>query len=94
MEKTKIRTYELDGDSLEVTYRYDEDVGMYLGDYPDFAEEPRYTPDGKPWVTVFKEGCPYADKEFNDCGSCSFLEREQPGDLIGICNHKDCRRTD
>lgn len=88
MIKTKKRLYRLSGDALEVIFVYDKDTDMYFGEYPDFDSTPRYTPDGKKWVNVTKDDCPYADMDFGDCGSCKYFECEKAGDLIGICNNK------
>lgn len=85
MEHKKRRIYHVDGDYLEVVYYYDEEVGQYFGEYPDFEETPRYTPNGRPWVNVTIVGCPHADKDYDDCGSCQCMRREQPMDLIGVC---------
>ena len=38
------KTYLLDGDILEVNFRYDELSGKHLGEFPDFIECPRITP--------------------------------------------------
>lgn len=85
MEKTKNRTYTLDGDTLEVTFRYDELSGKYLGDYPDFVENPRYTPNGRPWVDVTcGDECPHCDAG-NDGGACGFFHREKDKDVIAVC---------
>ncbi len=85
MADAKIRRFLLDGDAVEVRFLYDERSKRFLGEYPDFSEQPRRTPSGKKWTHVMTEGCPYADKEFGDCGSCIHFRCEQPGDLIGIC---------
>ena len=94
MENKKHRIYQIDGDFLEVLFEYDEESGQYFGDYPDFEETPRYTPSGRPWVNVTIEGCPHADQEYDDCGSCQYMRREHPMDLIGVCDHNHYRRLD
>ncbi|MBE5922640.1 MAG: hypothetical protein E7269_07805 [Lachnospiraceae bacterium] len=63
-------------------------INNISGHTPDFVENPRFTPNGKPWVNVTNVGCPYAEKDFDDCGSCRFFRQERPGDLIGICENE------
>lgn len=91
MADSKCRAYRLDGDTVQVIFRYDPATGMYFGDYPDFAETPRITPHGRQWVNAIAEGCPYADDAYGDCGSCPCFCPEQAGDLIGVCNHEKNR---
>ncbi len=79
------KVYTLDGDSLEITFRYDELSQKHLGEYPDFTEYPRITPGGRKWVDVITEDCPYADGEDKTCGTCSFLLKQDEMDIIGIC---------
>ncbi len=89
MAETKIRLYSLDGDTVQVCFEYDEEIGKYFGEYPNFDIEPRITPGGRAWVNVTKDNCPYADKIYGDCGSCKFFRSESPGDLIGICENEN-----
>lgn len=88
MAKIKTRLYRLDGDTVEVPFSYDKTLDRYFGDYPDFSENPRITPSGKPWVNVTWDGCEFADDEFGDCGSCKYFRSEKLGDLIGICENE------
>ena len=55
MEKVKLKTFSLDGDVVEVKFRYDEKSNVWHGDYPDFIENPRYTPNGRPWVAAIRD---------------------------------------
>lgn len=91
MEKEKIKTYYLDGDFLEVSFRYDELSGKHLGNYPDFCDEPRYTPNGRKWVDAITDDCPYADGEDKMCGSCSFMLKQNDRDIIGICMNENLK---
>lgn len=91
MECKKRRIFQIDGDFLEVLFYYDEGSGHYFGEYPDFEETPRYTPNGRKWVNVTIVGCPYAEEDFDDCGSCRYMKREHPTDLIGVCGN-DCMK--
>lgn len=85
MEHKKRRIFYVDGDYLEVLFYYDEEAGQHFGEYPNFEEEPRYTPSGRKWVNVTTVGCPHADIDYDDCGSCQHMRREQAMDLIGVC---------
>lgn len=85
MIKVKKRAFRADGDSLEVIFNYDKELDKYFGDYPDFETSPRFTPNGRPWVNATTVGCPYAEEEFDDCGSCRYFLKEHTTDLIGIC---------
>lgn len=87
MEQNKVKTYYLDGDFLEVSFRYDERSGKYLGNYPEFSEKPRYTPNGRKWVDAIIENCPYADGADKMCGSCSYMLKQDEKDIIGVCNN-------
>ena len=46
MEKT--RQYSIEGVLLEIPLRYDEVTGREIEIFPDFIENPVYTPDGCP----------------------------------------------
>ena len=48
MAQTENRIISLDGDSIEVIFSYDERYKIWNGNYPDFEENPRFTPNGKP----------------------------------------------
>lgn len=91
MEKTIIKTYCLDGDFLEVAFHLDERSGKYLGEYPIFSENPRYTPNGRKWVDTLTEYCPYADGRDKTCGTCSYMKLQNEKDLIGICMNENYR---
>lgn len=83
------RTICVDGDALDIVFFYDEEWGVWIGQYPFFKEEPRYTPAGKPWRNVTYTGCKWnTNAKYNDCGSCDYLLRERHSDLIGVCCHK------
>lgn len=72
--------------SIKILSRYDEDIGKYIDEIPDFEEEPTFTPSGKPLVSAVQDRCPFAETEgMPDCGSCKFYRTNSPGDLIGVC---------
>ena len=85
MKRDIKKTYRLDGDILEVNFRYDELSKKHLGEFPDFIDCPRFTPSGRRWVDVITDDCPYADGEDNTCGTCSYMLKQEEQDIIGIC---------
>lgn len=85
MTQNKTRTYRIDGDILEVRFEFDEICKKWIGIYPYFADEPRKTPGGRYWRNVTHTGCPHADSQFQDCGTCSHLVKQNHDDLIGVC---------
>ena len=88
MQREKQRTFQLDGDLFTVSYHYDEDADIYIGQFPSFEEDPRYTPNGRPWKNAVSIGCPYAAGDYDDCGSCPYLIKADPQDIIGVCFHE------
>lgn len=85
MKKTRTRTYNIDGDILNAALRYDEPSGLWIEEYIDFKEIPRYTPNGRPWVDITcGDECSHCDAG-NDGGACSFFQREKDKDLIAVC---------
>ena len=91
MEQTKLKTFSLDGDTIEVKFRYDANCDVWHGDYPDFIENPRYTPTGRPWVDVTRDDCPYTTSEYGDCGGCLHLCKQDEADLLGVCMNDKLR---
>lgn len=56
--------------------------------YPNFLEHPRFTDDGKPFVTEMQEPCPCFNgrrDENSGCGDCVFYNGCE--ELIGICKY-------
>lgn len=92
MDKIRWREYILDGDCIKVPSTFDEENGIWIEEYVDFENSPRYTPSGRPWKSVTSVGCEYADPVYKDCGTCQWLIKERADDLIGICDHKHHRR--
>ena len=91
MTNKEKRTFQIDGDRIEVEFRYDAEWKVWLGDFPYFTDEPRHTPSGRPWRNVIHEGCPHASTPGEPCGACSHLRRQNPGDMIGVCFHEGMR---
>ena len=88
MQEEKLKTFFVDGDLFTVTYHYDDGAELYIGQFPSFEEEPRYTPSGRPWKNAVSIGCPYAAGDYDDCGSCQYLVKADPQDIIGVCFHE------
>lgn len=91
MQKTRLKTFHIDGDLLTVSYYYDEDAKIFIGQFPEFDDEPRYTPNGRPWKSAVSIGCPHAAGAYDDCGSCPYLIKAGPQDIIGVCFHERLR---
>lgn len=88
----KSRIYCLDNDTLVVNYKFDKEAQMFLGDYPDFSETPRFTPNGRPWRNAFYTECKYSSENYGDCGTCKFFIKENPQDIIGVCYNQALRK--
>lgn len=87
--ENEIKLYTLDGDTVSVSRIWDNEIGDFISDYPNFKQNPRITKSGKKWVNAVYDECPYADKEYSDCGSCPYFKCESKGDMIGICIHPE-----
>ncbi len=84
------KVIKLHGATFEIRYGYYEEIdraGPPVAIYPDFGENPAYTPEGYPFVTYMQDACPHhrsrGPVSEPDCGSCQHLERGEA--LIGIC---------
>ncbi len=88
MNAEKKRSFNIDGDTVVVMRVFDTQINQYINDYPDFLAHPRVTPTGKMWVNATRDNCPFADKDYGDCGSCKFFKTENKGDLIGVCENE------
>ena len=84
MQRENLRTFRIDDDMLTVPYHCDKDTGLLIGQFPEFEEEPRYTPNGIPWKNAVSTGCPYAAGGYDDCGSCPYRVKAEPRDIIGV----------
>ena len=56
MQRENLRTFRIDDDMLTVPYHCDKDTGLLIGQFPEFEEEPRYTPNGRPWKNAVSTG--------------------------------------
>ena len=93
----KTRRYNIEGAILDIPLYYDERAEMYVEVYPDFTNEPVYTPAGYPILFTGEDACPYGEpageEPCTDCGSCRFY-RQTPGTWIGVCGHGQRRRAE
>jgi hypothetical protein len=87
----KTRQYNIEGMLLEILLCYDELTGKEIENFPDFIENPVYTPDGCPILFTGEDACEYGEPKEGesclDCGSCRFY-RQVPNSLLGVCKHK------
>lgn len=90
----KTRQYNIEGVLLEIPLCYDELSGKEIEIFPDFIENPVYTPEGCPVLFTGEDACTYGEaldgEPCIDCGSCRFY-RQTPGTLIGVCGHEQRR---
>ncbi len=86
------RKYEIEGLVIEIPIHYDGKANMYIEDYPDFIENPIYTPSGHRVLFSGTDACPFAveatDGGCPDCGSCRFYKRAAEHTWFGICTNK------
>ena len=92
----KYRRYEFEGIALEIPLRYDAFSRMYIEEYPDFAQNPVYTPEGCPVLFSGEDACSAgraADGEAcSDCGGCRFYRPADERTWIGVCKWEGKRR--
>ena len=81
---------ELHGATFEIKYGYYEDIDRKYDPveiYPDFIENPIYTDDGFPFITLMQSPCQHFkrinDDPEHDCGNCEYMERGD--ELIAVC---------
>ena len=94
MDKT--RHYEFEGVAIEIPLRYDPLSKMYIEEYPDFTQNPVYTPEGCPVLFIGEDACKYGEaddgEKCSDCGSCKYYRPAGTHTWIGVCGHKMRRR--
>ena len=84
------RVIELYGKTFEIRYGYYEEIDRQYDPmeiYPDFLQNPVYTKDGYPFVTLMQGACRYFQKKSKDperdCENCKYMERGE--ELIALC---------
>lgn len=56
--------------------------------YPDFLEQPRFTPEGHRFVTKMQDACEHYEGPScvdRECADCRYYSHGE--DLLGICTH-------
>ncbi len=90
------RRYEMEGLTLEIPVHYDQQAQMYIEDYPDFIENPVWTPQGHRVLFSGTDACSLAEEASPggcpDCGSCIHFHRPCPHTWIGLCQHPKRRQ--
>ncbi len=86
------RKYELEGLVIEIPIHYDKQAEMYIEDYPDFIENPTYTPKGNRVLFAGTDACPLASEATPggcpDCGSCKYYKGASEHTWFGICTNE------
>ncbi len=81
--------YEVDGVKISIEVREDALSKRILEFYPNFAEEPQYTPDGRPFTLAVEDACPDAEHADDglciDCTGCKFYRKAAEKTLFGVC---------
>ena len=91
-KKKMLRTIRVDEVALEVMFLYDDQWKIWIGQYPFFKEDSRYTPFGRPWRNaIFTECLHHGGEGNNDCGSCPHFRKQDHKDLIGVCFNEKLR---
>ena len=91
------KTVQLYGASFELRYGYYEEFERAAGEpipiYPDFRREPKYTPDGRHFVTQMQELCEHGASQFKEgcCADCRYYRDGE--ELIGVCDCPENRRA-
>jgi hypothetical protein len=73
------RIYKVCGRQFPVYLESDKDSDDVYPLYPDFAQEPEYSAEGRPFSTSAQEACPYVQAQDRESPLHS------PYDPIGIC---------
>ncbi len=89
----RVRRYEFEGVVLDIPLRFDEKSGMDIEIYPDFIEQPLYTPAGNRVMFAGEDACPSAREATAggcpDCGSCIYYRRAARQTWIGVCGNPE-----
>ena len=91
------------GKSFELRYGYYEECDRQnplcepIPIYPDFLRTPLYTEDGKPFVTMMQDACPYYKGdvkwvEDTTCGECKYFLRGK--EWFGLCRCSKNKRKE
>ncbi len=92
------RRYEIEGLTMDIPVVLDEASQILLENYPDFIENPIWTPLGHRVLFSGTDACPLAEEASPggcpDCGSCKHFRRAAAKTWFGICtNERSPRNT-
>ncbi len=91
-QMNETRRYEIEGLVLNIPLSYDEQAKIYIENYPDFIENPTFTPMGHRVLFSGTDACPLAeeatDGDCPDCGSCRHYRRAGERTWLGICTNE------
>lgn len=89
MDKT--RRYEVEGLIIDIPLRLDERSQKIMEEYPDFIENPLWTPAGHRVLFSGTDACPLAAEATPggcpDCGSCRHFKRAGAHTWFGVCTN-------
>ncbi len=95
MEKT--RRYEIEGLMIDIPVRDDERSGKTIEVYPDFIENPVWTPTGYRVLFSGTDACPLSEEASEggcpDCGSCRYFKRAAEHTWFGVCTNELKRKN-
>ncbi len=83
------------GERFEIFYGYYEECERDneniepMPIYPDFIINPKFTKDGRPFVTKMQDACKYYKGKiltYKECADCEFYRHGE--DFLGICMHE------
>lgn len=97
-EGTLFKRIELHGHVFDILYGYyadferDSEFNEPIPIYPDFVESPRYTAEGRPFVTQMQDQCKNGRRKYPHegevyCVDCPYFIHGD--ELIGICGNND-----
>ena len=55
LQREQLKNFHVDDDLITVPYYYDEDAEIFIGRFPEFDVDPRYTPNGRPWKSAVSD---------------------------------------
>ncbi len=90
METT--RKYEIEGLIIDIPVYQTEQTGKIIERYPDFIENPIWTPKGHRVLFCGTDACAIAVEATPggcfDCGSCKFFKKASEHTWFGVCCNK------
>ncbi len=88
----KKRRYEIEGLVIDIPIYESEGTGKVIERYPDFIENPVFTPRGHRVLFCGTDSCPLSEESSPggcpDCGSCRHFKLAAEQTWFGICTNK------